>query len=33
MWLEYRFPQGEIPEMRIFVQDNEYDEFEFTYDE
>lgn len=22
--LEYRFPQGEIPEMRIFVQDNEF---------
>ena len=33
MWLEYRFPQGEIPEMRIFVQDNEYDEFEFPCNE
>ena len=22
--LEYRFPKGEIPEMRIFVQDNEF---------
>lgn len=25
--LEYKFPCGEIPEMRIFVQDNEYDEY------
>ena len=25
--LEYKFPCGEIPEMRVFVQDNEYDEY------
>lgn len=30
--LEYRFPSGAIPEMRIFVCDNEYDEYKLPND-